>query len=72
MSTSPEHLKKFENLVRNFKDGILVTHSLDDGSLRGRPMYVLQRDDDENFWLATGVHSKKVEEIKKVRVTSEL
>jgi len=49
--------------VFSFQDGMLITRN-GDGKIRGRPMYLLHRDNEENIWMATDFTADKVDEIK--------
>ena len=57
--TTREH---FFKILRGFNDGMFITHSTD-GELHARPMAIAAIEDDGDVWLATDVHSSKVEEL---------
>lgn len=58
-SATHEH---FISLLREFKDGMFITHSRT-GELHARPMELARLDDDGELWLITHVNSEKVEEL---------
>jgi len=54
-----QHLIK---LLSQFDDGMLTTQGRD-GSLHSRPMAIAAVDKNADLWLATDVHSEKVDEV---------
>ncbi len=62
---SPEHKQKIWNLISKIGTGMLVTD--DEGSLRARPMQLVQDSYDGKLWFFTRIDSSKSEEIFKDR-----
>lgn len=58
---SPEHKQKIWKLISEIGTGMLVTD--DDGSLRARPMQLVQDNYDGKLWFFTRIDSAKSEEI---------
>jgi general stress protein 26 len=51
----------FREILRDFNQAMLVTHSTQSG-LRGRPMTIAEIADDGSIWFITGADSSKVDE----------
>ncbi len=62
---SPEHKQKIWDLISEIGTGMLVTD--DDGSLRSRPMQLIQDEYDGTLWFFTKTDSSKVEEVQEDR-----
>ena len=50
-------------MLRQFRDGMLITHATD-GALHPRPMHLAAADDDGTLWLMVDLRSAKVEELR--------
>ena len=57
--------QKFFELLKQFDDAVLVTHSARTGSLHGRPMAVAETSEDGSIWFITGADTPKVDELGK-------
>jgi general stress protein 26 len=56
------NMEELRKIMGKFKTAMLVT-SASDGKLRGRPMAIQQREDDQSIWLATSDQSDKVQDV---------
>lgn len=65
--SSPEHKQLIWNLIKDIKFGMLVTNEDDSGSLRARPMTLVQKEYDGTLYFYTNKHDGKAFEIKKDR-----
>ena len=61
----PEHKEKIWNYIKDIKVGMLTT--LNEGELRARPMYVVQKDYDGFLWFFTRKSSEKADEVHETR-----
>jgi general stress protein 26 len=53
----PEKIHSFETKLAEFRDGMFVSHNRN-GDLHSRPMHILQRDEEENIWMACNYGNK--------------
>lgn len=58
--------KQLLEMVRDFSQAMLVTHSLE-GDVRARPMSVAAVEDSGDFWFATALDSGKADEMLRER-----
>jgi general stress protein 26 len=65
MATEREQsIKKINELIKDMQVGMMTTAD-EDGTLRSRPMYTQEMDDNGDLWFFTSDNSAKVEEIQK-------
>ena len=68
MSSTPQSAESqrahFLSMLRQFRDGMLVTHGPDQ-LLHARPMHVAQVEDQGAVWLMSDLHALKVEELRR-------
>jgi general stress protein 26 len=55
--------QKFFELLKQFDNAMLVTHSERSGPLHGRPMAIAETSEDGSIWFITGADTHKVDEI---------
>jgi general stress protein 26 len=65
--SSPEHKQLIWNLIKDIKFGMLVTSEVDGGSLRSRPMTLVQDDYDGTLYFYSSKHDGKAFEIERDR-----
>ena len=71
VATPPDAREKLHEILKDFKDAMLVTH-LPSGIMRSRPLAVAGTRADGGLYFATAVDSPKVQELRrhpKVNVT---
>jgi general stress protein 26 len=63
-TTDEEHRAKLREIVNRSRAVMLLSHG-ENHAIDGRPMSVVQQDDDGTIYLVTSVDSKKVDELSK-------
>ena len=63
-SASNQAEKKFFELLKQFDNAMLVTHTRS-GPLHGRPMAITETSEDGSVWFITAADAHKVDEIEK-------